>query len=59
MKTPSAQIFAVLHSYEANETHLDDFPDIFTVMAKKFQKQEAEAYRAYLALGEYHVAEAG
>jgi len=52
-KPQSAEIFAVLHSYEANETRLEDFPDIFVVMAKKFQKQEAEAYKSLQCLIKY------
>ncbi len=53
MKTPSAELFAVIHSYEVNETRLDDLPDILIVMANKFQKQEAEAYRSVQSLIKY------
>jgi len=53
-KPPSSEMFAALRSYAAGETRLDDLPDIFFVMAKEFQKQEAEAYRSLQAVLKYH-----
>jgi len=53
-KPPSAQMFAALHSYASGETRLEDLPDIFQVMAKEFQKQEAEDYRRLRAVINYY-----
>jgi len=53
-KPPSAQMFTALHSYAAGETRLEDLPDIFQVMAKEFQKQEAEAYRSLRSVINYY-----
>ncbi len=51
---PSQRITSVLCKHRAGEIPLKDLPEIFEVMARELESEEAAAYRSLQAINSYH-----